>query len=89
MRQIDSYQADMTDAQEDLARATGALVAGEEVPGLSEVLTMVTGRISRAEEGIRQQREVIVGLNGQVEKAIADAGLSDSDLAYLNLGNSQ
>jgi predicted nucleic acid-binding Zn-ribbon protein len=87
MRQIASYQADLTDAQEDLARATGALVEGnEEELDIDVVQKVVTGRIASAEEGIRRQRDEIIGLNERLDKAISDAGLTDADLSYLNLG---
>jgi hypothetical protein len=86
MLQVGSYQADLTDAQEDLGRATGELVAGNDAgidPDVVEKLAVA--RIARAEEGIRQQRETILGLNDRLEKAITDAGLTDADLSYLNL----
>lgn len=86
MNQIASYQADLTDAQEDLARATGTLVAGnDEEIDIEVIEKTVSARIARAEAGIARQREVITGLNDRLDQAISAAGLTDADLSYLNL----
>jgi hypothetical protein len=85
LRQVAFWEHDITDAQEDLARATGRIADGWEDVKVKQVQQAVTGRIARAEEGIRRQHAVILGLNEALDKAVAESGLTDADLSYLNL----
>jgi len=85
LRQVASCERDITDAQEDLARATGRVAAGWEEVRISQVEKAVVSRIARAEESIRRQHAVILGLNEHMERAITDSGLTETDLSYLNL----
>src|ERR1700742_80041 len=63
LRRVASCERDITDAQEDLARATGRVAAGWEDVKIGQVEKAVASRIARAEESIRQQHAVILGLN--------------------------
>lgn len=56
--------------------------------GVMEMEPVFASRIARAEEGVRTQQELIISLSERLEKAVAESGLSDSDLAYLSLEES-
>lgn len=81
LRQVAVYQDDLANTQTQMGRAPS--VHGPENAIYME--KMFSGRIARAEEGIRQQQEIILGLGDRLDKAITDSGLTDSDLSYLNL----
>lgn len=81
MRQTVLYRNEIAKAQ-DQARSAAERHGVRQAERLEPI---IGSRIKRAEDGIRQQQELIIGLNEKLEKAIADSGLSDSDLAYLNL----
>jgi hypothetical protein len=84
-RQVSLYQDDLQDAQQDLARLTGRLVSGAYEGSPDKTVKVATERISRAEEGVRREHDLILSLSDRIEKAVADSGLTESDLAYLNL----
>lgn len=52
---------------------------------LNNAERITENRIRRAEEGIREQRAVLLSLGTQIEEAVDAAGLSEFDIAYLNL----
>ena len=85
---IAKYTEEIGDAQEALADAqsrhsTSSFPISQGQLNNAERVT--ENRIRRAEEGIREQRAVLLGLGSQIQEAIGAAGLSEFDIAYLNL----
>lgn len=85
-QRIKQYQHDIDTAQDDITRALRHL-AGSYITSydLNQINRMSNQRIKNADDGIKAQHTLVIDLNAQIEKAIADAGLTDSDLAYLDL----
>jgi hypothetical protein len=85
---IRQYTEEIAEAQRDLGSALYRHSVSS-YPSSSHHLNnaerITENRLRRAEEGVREQRAVLLALGTQIEEAVDSAGLSEFDLAYLNL----
>lgn len=66
-----------------MQRLSDGYLDKERLAAMAEVNTQ---RRAEAEEGIRQQQEILGSFHARLEAAITEAGLTPGDLLYLDLG---
>lgn len=83
--QLADYQAAIQRCDYDQHQAIDYHQQGYKV-SLKDVSAMCTSRREAAENGAREQREILLALGERIDAAIRDSGLTVMDLAFLDLG---